>query len=88
MELERALEQSFARAERERAHVVAFEPQDVEHVQEHRHVVLVALRQAGKAGLRSLERHHLAVDGEPLASFGCEGFDQLRVAIVLEQIVA
>jgi len=88
VELKRVPEQTLSGAERERAHVVAFEPQDVEHVQEHRNVVLVALRQTGEAGLRALERHHLAVDGELLASFGRERFDQLGIALVLGKIVA
>src|SRR5207248_239138 len=55
MKLERALQDSLADAERKSTHVVALEPQDVEHVQEHRDVMLVALGQPGKARPGSLE---------------------------------
>ena len=88
MEFERVAEQPLARSQRELAHVVTFEPQDVEHVVEDRDVVLAPLCELGEARLRPVERDHLTVDREAIALLLFERLDELGPAVVLGQVVA
>lgn len=83
-----ALEQAFAAAQRQRGDVVAGDDRGVEQVEVHGHAggpgpgrvgdPQPAL-QPGEAGLRPVERDHLAVGDEPGRGAGVEGLDQLGV---------
>ena len=87
-ELERVAQQPLARAQGQRAHVVAIEPEQVEDVVEDPHPPLPAPGEGLEAGAAPGEGHHLAVHHEARLPLGGQGLGHLGIALVHAQVVA
>jgi len=71
----------------ERPNILPVQPENVEDVEEHRHVGAPPLCEPGKAGLPVIKGHHLAVDREPLLWLGLEAGGDCGIAPVQRQVI-
>ena len=67
---------------------MSLEPQQIEHVEEHRHPSTAALRERCEARPGPFESHNLAIDGELWACLLRQNLGELRIARVERQVVA